>query len=276
MRRTQGESQPLIWLNLLCLDAPLVAVAWQQAFARPRSLHISPAASAALFATAWLIYLVDRVADSLRVSPLAPRSARQSFAQRNRRLLSGAIILSAAVDVIAIRELDHATLAGGALIGAISLLYLAVNYFFSSLWRILPLKEIAIGLLFAAGVAASLGRGGALPFYLALMFGMLCALNCVSIAFWERNLDIAQDHSSIATALPHLRQMPGLAATLLAVIALGALPLSRERLPVICIGVSSASLAILNLPRLSLRGDTRTALADIVLLTPLAALPFAS
>jgi hypothetical protein len=55
--------RPFVWLNLVCLDAPLVAVAWQWLIASSLHLAVALADSAALFLTAWGIYLADRLAD---------------------------------------------------------------------------------------------------------------------------------------------------------------------------------------------------------------------
>ena len=55
---------PVVWLNLVCLDAPLVSVAWLWLFARTFHATVDPVNCAALFLTAWLIYLADRLADS--------------------------------------------------------------------------------------------------------------------------------------------------------------------------------------------------------------------
>jgi hypothetical protein len=43
------RASPLTWLNLVCLDAPLVAIAWQWLFARSLSIRVDLGATAALF-----------------------------------------------------------------------------------------------------------------------------------------------------------------------------------------------------------------------------------
>lgn len=272
VRRTQGQSQPLTWLNLLCLDAPLVALAWQQLFARAVAVPVSTAACVALFATAWLIYLVDRIADSWALANTELVSRRQRFAQQNRTFFSAAVVIALLADAVAIPKLDHTTFVAGAIIGLMLGIYLALNRFVSSLWRIVPVKELAIGTLFAAGVFASLDAHPLVPLKLASTFAVLCALNCVSIAFWERDLDVAQKRNSIATTFPALQRAPTIGC---AVLALVALRVSRA-VPFICIAVSAALLSILNLRRLKIGRDTRSALADVVLLTPLIALPYVS
>jgi hypothetical protein len=69
-----------LWLNLVCLDAPLVAVAWLGLFARSFHTPLQAGNCIALFLTAWLIYLADRFADCDSLEPGSPRSLRQEFA----------------------------------------------------------------------------------------------------------------------------------------------------------------------------------------------------
>ena len=56
---------PLVWLNLVCLDAPLVAICWQWIFGNTLHLVVPLGHRLALFLTAWLIYLADRFGDSM-------------------------------------------------------------------------------------------------------------------------------------------------------------------------------------------------------------------
>ena len=82
MRSLQARAvsrSPLLWLNLVCLDAPLVAICWQWIFAYNFHLSVPPGHRAALFLTAWLIYLADRFGDSLSLVAGQPNSARQQF-----------------------------------------------------------------------------------------------------------------------------------------------------------------------------------------------------
>ena len=62
--KSRQQISPLVWLNLVCLDAPLVAVSWQWLFARAFQVPLTNSARLTLFLTAWLIYLADRLADS--------------------------------------------------------------------------------------------------------------------------------------------------------------------------------------------------------------------
>jgi hypothetical protein len=103
----------------------------------------------------------------------------------------------------------------------------------------------------------------------AILFAALCSLNCISIAIWERDLDRIQGKHSFATCWPHANSLARLLLLLLlagsAVLALfdpGAWPVA------LCIGASGLLLGALGFVPVS--RDERTALADLVLLTPFA------
>src|SRR3954463_7913322 len=90
------------WLNVVCLDAPIVAVTWQWLFARSFQVPIARGATAALFLTAWLIYLADRLVDSLSLEPRAPQSLRQGFCLRHRGFWLVAVPLLALADLFVV------------------------------------------------------------------------------------------------------------------------------------------------------------------------------
>jgi hypothetical protein len=120
----------------------------------------------------------------------------------------------------------------------------------------------------------------------------LCALNCISIAAWECGLDQAQGKVSIATLHPAIIGRVGAVCLSLAVGSfLLAIVYRLAAAFFVCVGISALLLACLHaspsakggrftnrplsrnrgINRRSLIGtpDQRTALADLVLLTPL-------
>src|SRR3954447_10807188 len=76
---------PLVWLNLVCLDAPLVAITWQLLFAKSFGIAVANGDTLALFLTAWLIYLADRLGDSMSLGAGGVMSLRQRFCRRHLR-----------------------------------------------------------------------------------------------------------------------------------------------------------------------------------------------
>ncbi|MGI8820578.1 MAG: hypothetical protein ACR2ID_06915 [Chthoniobacterales bacterium] len=257
------------WLNLVCLDAPLVAIGWAWLFARSFGVPLARGGSAALFLTAWLIYLADRLGDSFSLLPAAPASLRQRFCRRHRGVWLALIGLLAAADVFVIgTQLEAPSLRTGFAVGLAALVYLLVNQLRPSLWRVLPLKELSIGLLFAAGTIVALRPGltnAMRPTW--ILFAGVCACNCIGIAVWERALDLAQGRISVATAFPRIE--PWVAPLLL---GLAATSVAWGLAIYGCLTASAVLLALVHIFRSRLAPDVRTALADLVLLTPWLAL----
>lgn len=169
------------------------------------------------------------------------------------------------------RQLDHATVNIGTMVGTFSLLYLAVNYWLGKIWGWFPVKEICVGSLFAIGTITTLHPlvRTSLPFIEGcLLFAALCSLNCISIAVWERELDHAQRKNSIATRWSRIRFCLRPGAVVLTVFAIASVTNISAWL-YICIGVSAALLGVLDWLSEQIQRDERTALADLVLLTPL-------
>ena len=168
-------------------------------------------ARGALFLTAWLIYLLDRLADALSLQANCPRSARQHFCLRHKKLWLGLIPVVGSIDAeIILLRLNRDVITSRACLGGVAALYLAVNYAFNEVWEVVPLKEITVGFLFSAGTLLVISKftlvplnvGRSLALLAMLLFAILCSLNCMSIAVWERDLDRAQQKHSIATRCP--------------------------------------------------------------------------
>ena len=271
--------KPFLWLNVVCLDAPLVAIVWQWLFTCYLHVAVSVWARGALFLTAWLIYLVDRFADALSLQANSPRSVRQQFCLRHKKLWLGLITAVGLVDTaIVLLHLNRDVLISGVCLSGIAAVYLAVNYAFSEVWEIIPLKEITVGFLFSAGtllvlipkfalIPSTMGRSPAL--LAMLLFAILCSLNCMSIAVWERDLDRAQGKHSIATRHPSIGVPVRAFCILVAVTALLLATASASLFP-IAISLSAGAALLTVLHFVSVGRDERTALADLVLLTPLA------
>lgn len=257
------QASPFLWLHLVCLDAPLVAVTWMWLFAQMVGTAIAPGAIVVLFLTAWLIYLLDRLGDSLALDPNVEISLRQRFCRRHREAwILGIGTLAMADAVLIATQLNADVLLAGAGVGLAAANYLLINRLRPGLWRALPLKEASVGFIFAAGTLVPLASGWQSMIWPAwLLFGTLCSLNCICIAAWERELDLAQARVSIATQFPRARRMIAPALLLVAGAACAIVP---------AVTASALLLLCVHHFRDELLPDTRTALADLVLLTPLA------
>jgi hypothetical protein len=261
-----------LWLNLVCLDAPLVAVVWLWLFARAFAVPLQEGNAVALFLTAWLIYLGDRLADATSLPTGLPRSLRQDFCLRHREIWIATVALVAGFDAYVIwRTTAMDTFVVGAAVGLLAVIYLVVNHPLGLVWRSLPAKEVAIGILFAAGTVVALlpHLPATTPFALAVIsFAALCALNCISIAGWEYELDRAQRKVSLATRHPRVVAQTAKICMALALACFVAGAIWKLAASVLhCVSASALLLAWLNIARTSL--DRRTAFADLVLLTPI-------
>lgn len=270
---------PVVWLNLLCLDAPIVAVSWQALFAFAFGARLNLALRVLLFLTAWLIYLADRFADTVKLPPGSPISLRHRFCREHMVGWWIAVVVIFVLDAgLALRTLDLQMLLLGGTLATVCVLYLFINHSLGGKWRPIPLKEKAIGVLFAAGTTlAVVGQlpGLTIAFGVAvILFAILCTYNCLSIAAWERELDSAQGKTSLLTGWPGVARGLIPVGYGLAIGAIGCALFWRFALPLwLSLAVSAFLLVRLNLAE-RLPRDNRTALADLVLLTPLLALPF--
>ncbi len=262
----------LIWLNLLGLDASLVAVAWQWLFARTLHTGAGGTNAAALFLTTWLIYLADRLADSAALKSNSQKSARQAFCSQHRSTLRLLLIVIAALDFAICSQLEYATLLHGIFLGTLVAGYLVINHARSEIWETIPGKEIIIGILFAAGtvcVFPSHVLAEPTTALAILLFAGLCSANCTSIAVWEAELDRSQNKHSIGT---RGRGAASWAHLLPILLALGAIALSLFEQSLlffaVCLAGSALSLTAIHFALLT--RDERCALADLVLLAPLA------
>ena len=261
-----------LWPHLLSLDAPVVALVWQEWWSRCAREPLLPGERLVLGFGVWLIYLADRQADVARGRPDDTGTARHAFAARwHRPLLVLALVIGAGLVALAPRVLP-----GGEFCGGLGLLAAATAYFWlvhrgpSPGWTCRLPKEAVVGGMFALGtlffalcrparVPASLAAGG-------VLFGAVCFLNCALITAWERGLRDRRDPASLLNAFPVLVH-GGLArgCWLLATLSAALTWHAPVLLPV---ALSAVALAILDRWRRHLSANTLRCLADAVLLAP--------
>ena len=246
---------------------------WLWLFARTFRIPLQTGNSVALFLTAWLIYLGDRLADTASLKMGNLQSLRQQFCGRHREIWFILVALVAGLDGYVIyRTTALETLVIGVVVGGLALVYLVLNHPLGLIWHSLPAKELMIGILFAAGtLVALLPPPSTVPtgfVIAALFFAALCALNCISIACWESCLDSAQGKVSIATRHPRVARHAGGIALVVGISSFAMATIFRIAAPLLGgSGASAVWLAGLNARPVAV--DRRTALADLVLLTPI-------
>lgn len=247
------------WLNIVSVDAMLIAVVWQQ------WLHPTQwAPMLVLGLSVWLVYTADRWLDvrSLPVEKLL--TERHRFARRWHKELVPVWLLVLAADIaLAITGLSHAQLlAGGALLLA-SLLYCVTVH----RHRRVP-KEILVALIFAAG--AGIFQIDTAPpqliFTSCLGLFLLAFANCSLIAFREIQIDRQMQRTSLARQHPGSHQWATHALILALMLGLGlSLFISTHYLP---LSLCAGGLLALEQNAQRLHPEVFRVLADALLLLP--------
>jgi hypothetical protein len=180
----KSERAPVwLWLSLLSLDAPLVALVWQDFLARCYAVPLRPPTRVALGLTVWAIYVADRLLD-VRHAPAGPETVRHGFYRRHRSLARGALCCILVADlVIALGWVRFAILEHALFIGLGTLFYLTA--FPLAGLRHVAWKKVLAGLIFTAGVFLT-----APSRTLIWQMGSFCALclgNLFLVEGWERH-----------------------------------------------------------------------------------------
>ncbi len=263
-----------LWPNLVGLDAPVVAVAWLGAFTVAFSAPVKLPHYLVLFFCVWCLYTADRLLDAakLRAGDPAPglRTHRHAFMRRHARLFAVLWFFVAFIGgLLALNQLERPVVGAG-LIVAVG----AVAYFLTFVAplggkRPLPGKELAGGILFAAGTTVPVfaDYAGELPVVPPFaIFAGLCALNLLMIASHEGDLPGGRGFSRLLVAL-------GVGVALMAA-GLALFGTTVESAPSLrplyfVQALAAAALVILQSARSATSREAFRLLADVALLTPL-------
>ena len=254
---------------MLSLDAPLVALVWQRWWAHRTGTALPASHEAILGLGVWLIYLADRLADTVDHDRRVGGATRHVFSGVHRNfLLPLAVVIALTLVGLSLFCLPLAEFQSG-----LVLLAFAAGHFWLTHgwwgrgWAVYLPKEAVVGAMFSLGSAFFVAcRSARFPgdFWLGVaLFGALCFLNCALITRWERHAQDLREPSSLLNAFPRLSARLGLACLLLTALALA----SRSVLAV-PVAASALFLAALDHYKNRLSPDALRVLADIVLLTP--------
>lgn len=249
----ERASTPLwLWLNLLSLDAPLVAIVWQDFLARCYSSILLPPGRWALGLTVWAIYLADRLMD-VRHAAAEHETTRHQFYRQNNlpaKFLLAAVLLADLL--VASFWLRPQVFTSGLWTGSAVAAYLAVFAF----WRVgqMRWKQPSAALLFTCGIFlvawTSTPRPWSILWWPGAAFCALCLGNLLLVERWEQGLPSAR---------------AWLWMILLAAICLW---LGDSRWYA-AIASAAVGMAVLALDHARVSDDVRRVLADVALLTPL-------
>ena len=248
--------------HLLSLDAPSVAALWTIFLADAVHAPLPWTAPLALALAVWIFYVADRLSDAH--GPAATLEERHRFHARHRRGFFLAIVC--AVPVLAALVIDLPTEVRTAWL----LLVLPLcGYAAAVHWLKLRVpREMLVGVFFAAAVAAPriLEDHNIAHCFAAAAFGILCWLNCVSIARAEQ----APTERVTAWTVKHFRGVTlcFVAATLLCV---AILPQAIDAF----LAIALAAVLLHLLDRLDAHASPirMRALKDAALLTPILVWP---
>lgn len=269
-----------LW-HLLSLDAPSVATLWTIAISRAAGLHLPWTSAASMFVAVWILYAADRLLDARLLD--APNQShpdieeRHRFHHRHRRAFLLGIAISACALVALLRTLDLHALRLYTLLATLLAAYFAAIHARPETAHRLP-KELAVGIFFPAAVfIPTVARVPAVRLELlpiAALFAALCSLNCLFLYAWEHPAPRLQAHFTTRWATRHLISLTiavaALSLTTLALYISSAALTKGATALLACILTSSLLLLLLHNLRRRLAPTHLRALADLVLLTPLA------
>ncbi|MEJ2007585.1 MAG: hypothetical protein P8Z30_05400 [Acidobacteriota bacterium] len=279
--RPASSPWPLLWLTVLSLDAPAVAVLWQLLFARSFRVPLSPDITILLAMVVWLIYVADRALDTLKVPFEGAEPARHIFYRRHVWVF---LVPFSVVFVLAawmsLTKLDPRTFRNGIVILLAVGAYFLVTHLLSPGRERLP-KEMLVGVLFALGTCFPVWEhaspGASLMLAPYLIFTALCWLNCVAIEYEEwtrlRHRQFGPPHSWTIWMGRHFSFITFATAVIAAGLIASGFGRPTWQL-LTCELVSALALALIRYKHKSLSTDKFRVLMDLALFTPLLFLPF--
>jgi hypothetical protein len=282
--RPRRSQNLVIYWHLLSLDAPSVAMLWTWFIARSNGVKLPHTSIIAMGVAVWLLYAADRLLDA-RSNEASHLEPRHRFHRRHRSAFHAGIALASLALVFLVYRITPAALQLYAILAAPLIAYFVLIHLRrkSATARSTPRlpKEIAVGLFFSAATfIPTVARNPSLRESLlpaALLFGLVCSLNCLFIYAWEHpvvaSAGYPEAHSATQLAL---RFLPWLTISAIAgslgLAIYGSLPDSSGRAPwqlALAISLAGALLLQLHTRRHSLDPTALRAAADLCLLTPL-------
>lgn len=274
MNRNGQPCPPWLWPNLLGLDAPAVAVAWQWLFAGVFGANLPPVFHLILGLSVWCVYLADRLYDTTRAPETGVQTDRLRFTKRHFAVLSTVAAAAAIANLfLIIRHVPRPLMVTGLITASLLGVYYLIRLKGSARIASAVPREILCGMIFGLGCViaphAFLPSGGGSKFVVAAIFlGLVCSASCVLISVWEKEEDIAGNDRSMATSssriIPHMANV--LTGLILLVAVMAFFGPWRIHLAV-CLSALALRMMLHFEDRLSQR--TLRVLADAVLLTPL-------
>ncbi|HET9177685.1 MAG TPA: hypothetical protein VFQ24_04925 [Terriglobia bacterium] len=191
--RPVSESTPLLWLTVLSLDAPAVAVLWQLLFAKSFHVRLGAGVTLLLALVVWLIYVADRLLDALGSPPDDAEATRHMFYRRHLWLFLFPLCAGSVLAAwLALTQLDVRIFGDGVIVLLGVGIYLLIVHLVSPRRGWLLPKEMLVGILFALGtcfpVWQNMTESTVTLAPSCVVFAALCWMNCAAIEYaeWSR------------------------------------------------------------------------------------------
>ncbi|MFI0347961.1 MAG: hypothetical protein ACH346_04200 [Chthoniobacterales bacterium] len=193
------------YLNLLSVDATLIALVWQEVIAHTGNMEPRWYERAVLGISVWIIYNVDHLLDTLvlkksiilpsrthhPVSIIVNQAPRHCFTAKHRLLFIFLVGIFLLVDIsLALKLTQHLLFAGIALSVAV-IFYLGINTWLLTHTRWPCGREIVITLIFSLGtglVPLLQSQEPALIVKSLFLFALLCLINTTVVARLEQGV----------------------------------------------------------------------------------------
>lgn len=174
-----------LWPNVLGLDAAIIAVIWQETFARAFMVSLPWPPRLALFFATLTVYTGDRWLDTRDTILPANAPHRHRFAAAHPRIIVGISLFSALSAGICVLFLPvDWIIAGFALLFTIGL-YFAWTHLGVGFKKPPLIKEVLVSTLFTLGVILPMAVRGATQFpafwRAAGLLAALCLVNCLQV-----------------------------------------------------------------------------------------------
>jgi hypothetical protein len=274
-----AEQRKPLWLypNLLSLDAPLVAVAWLYVFAKTWRLGYHPwEASATLGLAVWVIYVADRLLDTLMLGdPSWKLETRHQFHRdhwkpfRNGMAVALVVTLLLVLTKMPMTIYKHLLLGGVLVAGFFGLAILSSH----DTHEVPYSKNILAGVSFAFGTAMmahlyrwEYGMFDMLASREFVGFAVLCILNISAIDLWKHAARSADLETKASDELALTLPLTLLGGASLVFALLDNEQSSRPFFYAVLTG--SALLYVLNRTHSRFSMDALRVLADLALLVP--------
>lgn len=190
----------LRYCNLLSCDAVIVALLWQEVFARAAHIMLRWPERLVLGGAVWIIYVLDHLLDSsatpntsapyLHLSNSAPR---HYFVKKHQSILLPILLVTALVCFLISLTFPLSFVIAGITLGLMTFFYLCINFFYLRQGRWLEGREVIIALIFTFGCALfPLLKTGHLRslFFSFIALTLLGILNTLLIARMERQASL--------------------------------------------------------------------------------------